>query len=294
MADGKTTGTKTAAKPPQAPAQQCPADEKAPGALTIYICDLPLGGDNPPMTGVYFPDKYTPGDQNDVIIYLHGFRDRCGSGNAAIDQYWKKDPFKLRELVNASGKNVMLVAPTLGYGHDKNGDYYNVPNMLSEDDGGDRFLRQLKAKLAARDPFKKEWKADTLKFNNVYLAAHSGGGWPMLKLASSIQKEGKVRECWGFDSMYGTKLGVSDLWTAVAKTGPKIFIYYLGSTQGNSESFRTKVKKLQLLDQSAFVVDCTDRDLSTPLGAHDHCQVPATFWSGYSKKGQPPRVHMAP
>jgi hypothetical protein len=61
---------------------------------------------------------------------------------------------------------------------------------------------------------------------NIVLAAHSGGGSPMLQIARGGDRSAaKVSECWCYDSMYGW---VASAWTAWAKAHPKkkLFVYY--------------------------------------------------------------------
>ena len=70
-----------------------------------------------PMTGIFIPENYVPQAEIDLILYLHGHKSSIPGSDALIAQYWdgKKHPeFALREEVNASKKNVILVAPTLG------------------------------------------------------------------------------------------------------------------------------------------------------------------------------------
>jgi hypothetical protein len=65
----------------------------------------------------------------------------------------------------------------------------------------------------------------------VILAAHSGGGSPMLRIAAGSDRYArKVKECWGFDSMYG---GVAPGWLAWAKTHPgRTYYAYYGPSKG--------------------------------------------------------------
>ena len=68
------------------------------------------------MTGIFIPQGFVPGRAVDVILYLHG-RKPEKNRHLTIDQYWDRQRFPygaFREGVNASGRNVILVAPTLG------------------------------------------------------------------------------------------------------------------------------------------------------------------------------------
>ncbi|HMC64482.1 MAG TPA: hypothetical protein VKI65_06060, partial [Gemmataceae bacterium] len=106
--------------------------------LTIYAPIIP--GQDPSghdRTGIFFPDKYVPGATVDLILCFHGLLDRCGgSASDTVEKYWTNKYFRLRELVNNSNKNVVLVVPRLG-GLDKN---YSKLGME-----GDDFLKNILA-----------------------------------------------------------------------------------------------------------------------------------------------------
>jgi hypothetical protein len=73
------------------------------------------------------------------------------------------------------------------------------------------------------------WGGRTPTVGNIILAAHSGGGSAMLRLARSRQRStANIRECWGFDCLYGE--GVSKLWAdwAAATPGARLYVHYLG------------------------------------------------------------------
>ena len=105
------------------------ATEPTSLGLTSYM-KIPLGGESPalPMTGIYIPTNYRTQDRVDLILYLHGHhRSSPVKGKKpahgywpitlSINQHWNKSfypYYAFREGVNASGKNVILVAPTLG------------------------------------------------------------------------------------------------------------------------------------------------------------------------------------
>jgi hypothetical protein len=82
-----------------------------PAQLTIY---RPIA-DEDHQTGIYFPNAYVPDGKVDLILYFHGLLDRCdGSASDTIQQYWQNKHFLLRDWVNNSKKNVILVVPRLG------------------------------------------------------------------------------------------------------------------------------------------------------------------------------------
>lgn len=234
-----------------------------PPGQTIYV-EIPLGkdsrcvqwtGEKPnrkcvkyqsfvvkPMTGIFIPQHYTPQSNVDLILYLHGHKTDVPGSDAVIADYWnaKKLPaFGLREELNASGKNVILVAPTLAM-KSEGGD-------LLRSFGLDKYLSKVMAALVAYGPY----QGRSPELGNIILAAHSGGGTYICKLANSKNSSAaNVRECWGFDSLYNS----SDVmpwrqWAAQDASGRQFYSYYrIGLPKLNSESLRKNARgKLQPL-----------------------------------------------
>ncbi len=90
--------------------------ETVPPLETLYL-DIRLGGEgaSKPSTGVFFPQGFRARPTVDVILYLHGHR--AAYPRLSIDGYWDARRFKywpLREGLNASGRDAVLIAPTLG------------------------------------------------------------------------------------------------------------------------------------------------------------------------------------
>ena len=70
-----------------------------------------------PITGIFVPERYSAQSEVDLIVYLHGHKAAYPGDDSSIEKYWdgKRFPFfALREGLNESGKNGVLVAPTLG------------------------------------------------------------------------------------------------------------------------------------------------------------------------------------
>jgi hypothetical protein len=66
----------------------------------------------------------------------------------------------------------------------------------------------------------------------LILAAHSGGGVPLRRLAQVLGDGGlrdELSECWGFDSIYGVKDKDAEFWSDWAKghPGTKVTMFYL-------------------------------------------------------------------
>ncbi len=206
--------------------------EDQPPSYTFYV-NIALGGESParPMTGIFVPDGYQPRPELDLILYLHGFK--ASFPDASIDQYWDRRRFPywpLREGVNESGKNVMLVAPTLGP--------KSQSGSLTRLGGLEDYLGRVVTALRSFGPYTGR-SAPTIR--NIILACHSGGGWPMRQLAVPNRPDrftARIRECWGFDCLYNT--GDETVWAQWARSRPdaKLYIYFLDSTERKSRILR--------------------------------------------------------
>lgn len=283
---------------------------KGPAKLTVYPASIVKGHD-PNDTGLFFPDKYVPSGTLDLLVYFHGLPVPCGGQNSdRIWDFWRSRTFLLREWVNKSNKNVVLVAPRLR--GDKSG--------LHLDMAADEFLKKVVAFIAARvktDPFNwqgtqpsTETKETTgMSIGNLILAAHSGGGTPMLQMAQAA-KFAKVRECWGFDSMYG----FPSQWVDWAAQGGKYFLFWTNEGAINSDKYGNNVTTIQgilkkadlpagsrakkdpdaaraaLAAPNVVIVyankpDDAAKGFSTPPGrkftrsTSNHCEMPQTYWA---------------
>ncbi|HKG90139.1 MAG TPA: D-alanyl-D-alanine carboxypeptidase family protein [Nitrososphaeraceae archaeon] len=89
---------------------------------TLYV-NIDLTTKNYPdkhqLTGIYIPPSFIRGlkAKANVIIYLHGHKTGYPKVTATIREYWESKNFPLfafREELSESGKNAILIAPTLG------------------------------------------------------------------------------------------------------------------------------------------------------------------------------------
>ena len=172
---------------------------------TIYINpDLRIKNTNQ-CTGIFIPSSFVPTANFELIIYLHGYKFDTARGlqacykdicpSTTIQTYWKSSMFLLREALHQSGRESILVAPTLGLRSES--------GTLILDRGFDLFINQvLRALLTERivDAAQRPGR--------VVLAAHSGGGLPMQRITMLNDNYSKlVKECWCFDSLYGDVSG---------------------------------------------------------------------------------------
>ena len=235
---------------------------------THYV-SIPLGKESPatPMTGIFAPQNFRAPSQVDLLVYLHGHhKGGAFPANLSIDVYWLAAHYKfwpLREGVNTSNKNVILVAPTLGPGSEG--------EKLDRAGGFDDYVGQVLGALAKYGPFKGQNQLPSV--GNVVLACHSGGGARMRSVAGKSQIYGKaIKECWGFDCLYNPgnvikKIqGDPDFWAGWARSHPdaKLYIHYgSGGTADLSERLRAKRVPNVFVEGS--------RNL-------DHNMVPITHW----------------
>jgi hypothetical protein len=203
--------------------------EAIPTGTTLYVeIDLQIVDKlkitAPPTTGIFIPDKFVTGAAADLIVYLHGFKAEAIQ-RQGIDQYWNSQRFPygaLREGVNASARNVILVAPTLGSRAETG--RLIAPGEL------DAYIDQVLAALHAYGPHRQRGSAPAL--GNLILACHSGGGLPMRQLAGGRSRAlAQIRECWGFDCTYNR--GDDIFWAGWAQARPnaKVYIYYIPGSQ---------------------------------------------------------------
>jgi hypothetical protein len=269
---------------------------KEPFGTTIYL-EIALGDGIPAVTGVFFPSKYKPEDRIDLILYLHGHVKGCGGDTKqhSIEKVWTQDYFPFREKLNDTGKNLLLVAPTLG--------------LTSEDGnlarkGGRRYLDEVLLGIFAYGPYDQLRNRDLLfPVGNIILACHSGGGGPMFRLARSMTgKEGRgdyggyLRECWGFDCMYGIPEGAPEtLWAAWAHANPRVeLFFYWHDTKARTMRLDEAAKTppyLKNVHVSPEFYDApasmkgkptlkTDPDTNKAIEpwTPEHCMLPITFW----------------
>lgn len=203
--------------------------ESAAFGTTHYV-ELPLGmeGKARPLTGIFIPEGYRFGAAVDIILFLHGHKAGHYPDGAAmaVDRYWNertKPRAALRESVHQGGKNVILVAPTLGP--------YSQANGLANAGGLDDYLSRVVKALGAVDGFQGRAAP---RLRHLILAAHSGGGIWMLSMANGKDRAiaENLRECWGFDCFYHPDVEV-DGWPAWARKYPDKTLFAYDATDAS-------------------------------------------------------------
>jgi len=248
---------------------------------TLYV-EIPLGFDEAqarsgkmikvqPMTGIYLPPAFGGFDSGrglilNMIVYLHGFTNAHPGDGVAIDGYWDatKNPFfALREGLKDSGrKNTILVAPTLGPKSQAGGLIF----------WPDTYLDQVILALVNHAGSSKYPGGTRPRYLNLVLASHSGGGFPMRKIALGLTRyASNLRECWGFDALNEGSVETKE-WIAWAKANPtkKLYVHYCDAR----DCMSTKAQSLNLKGSRDKPGNITV-EKST---ATDHFWVPLKHW----------------
>jgi hypothetical protein len=204
--------------------------ETKPPLLSLY---LPIALDVPNLeaqsTGVFAPVGYKASKSVDLVLFLRGYDIKRPKTATSVAEYWNSPEhpvlksFQFREEVNRSGKNVILVVPTLGP--------FAEAGKLKDKAGVRDFFDRVLDGLWRHGPHAGLANRPTIR--NVILAAHSGGGVPLRRLAQVLGEDDgfkdKLKECWGFDSIYGVKDRDAEFWSDWAKAHPgtRATMFYL-------------------------------------------------------------------
>jgi hypothetical protein len=224
--------------------------EKAADGETLYG-KIGLGmGKTLAYTGIYVPNSFRADSDIVVVVYLHGHKGAYPGNAVLINGYWDGTRFPffaLREEVNASGQNVIFVAPSLGP--------LSQAGSLSQKGRFDTFMEQVLPGLNEHYLMPRHGRR-IRDVQSIILAAHSGGGSPMLNTAKGTNRYAvKIKECWCFDSMYGP---VAQAWVGWAKSHPKASLYiYYGPAKGQYNS--KKGEKDVLPRDNAEAIACASK-----------------------------------
>jgi hypothetical protein len=158
-------------------------------------------------TAVYFPPRHAESSKKlDVVLWLHGYYVKDHKF------LFHGDPARIREQVRDSGKDVVLIAPFLGYEYslgDSVAGNYSV-NDLATPKWGERYLDQIIAAISKFQTPDAE-PPPLLQIGKLVIACHSGGGNGMRNLVGSLGKyQSNLAACWGFDCLYGAHANPDD------------------------------------------------------------------------------------
>lgn len=204
--------------------------ENTPPLMSLYLpIPLEIPGVPAQTTGVFVPASYKAGKTIDLLVFLRGYDINRPKTATSVSEYWNSPEhavlrsFLLREEVNKSSKNVILVVPTLGPRSEF--------GKLKDSGGVQQFLTSVIDGLIKSGPH--VGLADRPTIRHLILAAHSGGGVPLRRLAQVLGDDpafkDKLKECWGFDSIYGVRDRDAEFWSGWANTHPgaKVNMFYI-------------------------------------------------------------------
>lgn len=195
-----------------------------------YFMRLPIGSPSPnQVTLMFVPPSYRPSATVDVIVFLHGFMKTLPD----IRGYFS-DPDRggIWAGIESSGKNVVLVAPSLG----PNPELASQVSRIASADGKFGFPDFIDQVLQAMLEFGPQATGGSAPgvtslpdlatvpttqtrpaLGNLILAGHSAGGSPLVNIAGLDHRyKNNHKECWCFDGWYYGSAG----WVKWLKDNP--------------------------------------------------------------------------
>jgi hypothetical protein len=139
---------------------------------------------------------------------------------------------------------VILVVPALGP--------FAEAGKLQKDGGIQELLEAVLDGLWRSGPHAGLEERPVLR--HLILAAHSGGGVPLRRLAQILggddDYKDKLKECWGFDSTYGVKDKDAEFWSAWAEAHPatKVTMFYIATEKDVGKDPKLPVSPSNPLD----------------------------------------------
>ncbi|SIN72483.1 hypothetical protein SAMN05444166_0450 [Singulisphaera sp. GP187] len=178
-------------------------------------------------TGVFVPQAGITNSHEAVtlLLWFHGYRVKDAP------YLFYHEATQLLKAVSESNKDVILVAPALGL-RDKTHAEYDASAL----GGGSKTALYLDQILGALSDWyertfiageRAQMGGEPTKFQlaNLYIAGHSGGGSGIISAVAALGSyKDRLRECWGFDCLYGD--GQSWFQWAKARTGIPLYFYF--------------------------------------------------------------------
>ena len=157
--------------------------DATPPRLSLYLpIPLSVARVEDEATGVFIPANYKAGPTVDLMVFLRGYDVNRPKPAMSVAEYWNSPGhailkhFQFRDEVNKSGKNVILVVPALGP--------QSEAGKLAEEGGPQQFLDRVVDGLWKNISDGAAGKRPTIR--HLILAAHSGGGVPLRRLAQLL------------------------------------------------------------------------------------------------------------
>jgi hypothetical protein len=238
----------------RAPTSLFPFQSIGPADVTWYF---PIGLPKTSPTGVFLPAGFSYAREIDVVLFFHGNMQGLWE---TINQYWHGNVqnIRLRENVLDSGKNAVLIAPTMGAVPGHGGVRNDDIGIFAQPGGGMCFLDHVAKWLAKYEPRYADRKIIP-EVRKVVLAAHSGGGNAIHAQMESM----KSRLCaiWGFDIVLG---GWKD-WIDFALLNPGIGISLFHAIQNTGDFNDIVAKKKEIESTGRMIANLIPLDVG---GAH--------------------------
>jgi hypothetical protein len=130
-------------------------------------------------SAVVISKAFVPSEKVNVVLYFHGYR------APAIEEYMKSREFP--RIIDASGKGFIFIAPQLGQQSQ-----FPFAGASAVD-----YVNRMIATLTQQGPFRS-----VPSIERLVLAAHSGGGGPMLGATGWFKSAFPVVETWCLDCLY--------------------------------------------------------------------------------------------
>jgi|GEM_PF-6811366 hypothetical protein len=124
--------------------------------------------------------NFVKADKINVVLYYHGY------GAPPINEYLATRGFK--KIIDGSGKNFVFIAPQLG----------SKSEFLTSKAEAVDYVNRMLDMLVQYGPY-----TTAPKISQLVLAAHSGGGVPMLNSTGWFKGVFPMVEAWALDCMYG-------------------------------------------------------------------------------------------
>ena len=232
--------------------------------LTIYL-NRSLNNQIPPETGVFIPNGYRKDPETvDIVLYLHGHNNGepwKDNPYSPISRYFKNPYFPLREHLAKAGKNVILIAPTLGERSES--------GILVTKGGFNTYISSIIDALKNLNVL-SSWA----RVRHIVVAAHSGGGSPMYCiLDTGDAMTQNIKECWAFDSLYKPQSPKLFADWAAKNPNKAFYTYYNSDKRGFTKNNACMLRKLATKKRLTNVFVPID------VAPASHMQIPIAYWA---------------
>jgi hypothetical protein len=205
---------------------------------------------------IHVPPGFDPARPFRILLFFHG------NGATLSDTVVHDEAIPAQ--VNASGRNVILVAPQLAY--DARDSH---PGKLLRPGG----VRRLLAAALGRAADALGVSVASLAGGPVIVAAYSGGWWPAMESVTKGELDGRLRTLVLLDAFYGGEAAFADWAGRARKTGALVALYSKSSAAG-AETFLEKLSTAGIATQSDLPAALPNGTVAVVSVDTPHRQVP--------------------